>query len=485
MTGKMLICVPTYNERENVQALCSKLLSLELDTDILFLDDNSPDGTGQILDQLAQQHARLSVLHRSGKLGIGSAHQEGIRYAYEKGYQTLITMDCDFTHSPEDIPRLLAVSDQYDVTVGSRYMASGSLPGWNLMRRALTNIGHILTRLLLRMPYDATGAFRVYRLDRVPQGVFALVASLSYAFFFESMFILGQNNCRIGEVAIVLPARTYGHSKMAWREAARSALHVFSLYVANKTNPFQFRLSNRTSELDPSLKDPQNWDDYWKAQKSLSNLAYDVIAAIYRNSVIRRQLRRQIRRHFRPGSELLHAGCGSGQVDVGLHADMKITALDISPNALELYLRTNPDAQTVRHGSILALPFPDASYNGVYNLGVMEHFECAQIDQILKEFRRVLKPGGTIVIFWPHAKATSVFVLKIAHWVLKNAFKQNHRLHPAEISLIRSKCQAGEFLQRAGLELVKYSFGARDMFIQAVVVATKPRLFTDPILRSE
>ena len=175
--GRMLVVIPTYNERENVSAMCGQLTALHLDADILFIDDGSPDGTGAVLDNLAKHHGRVRVMHREGKTGIGSAHQAGIAAAYEGGYSTLVTMDCDFTHSPSDIPRLVSavLGSESDVVVGSRYLAPGSLPGWNLLRRSLTVFGHFLTTALLDMPEDASGAFRLYRLDRIPRELFGLV----------------------------------------------------------------------------------------------------------------------------------------------------------------------------------------------------------------------------------------------------------------------------------------------------------------------
>lgn len=239
---KTLIFVPTYNERDNAPELFKQVLALELDVDILFLDDNSPDGTGQVLDELALAHPCLHVIHRTGKLGIGSAHVDGIHWAYDHGYARLVTMDCDFTHRPEDIPRLLEGAGKYDVVVASRWLQSDSLPGWNLLRRLLTWFGHFLTRCLLGMPQDATGAFRLYDLEKVPPYLFAAVKSRSYAFFFESLFLLRCNGFTIHEVPIVLPSRMYGHSKMDWREAARSALRVGKLFVAKTVNPRQFRI---------------------------------------------------------------------------------------------------------------------------------------------------------------------------------------------------------------------------------------------------
>ncbi|HUQ20773.1 MAG TPA: glycosyltransferase [Gemmatimonadaceae bacterium] len=239
---RTLIFIPTYNERENVENMARQLLELQLDADLVFMDDGSPDGTGEILDRLASEHTRLSVIHRSGKLGIGSAHKDGIAYAYDKGYDRLITMDCDFTHTPAEVLRLIENSHGYDVTVGSRYMRPDSLPGWNLFRRSLTGFGHFLTANVLGVAVDATGALRGYDLHRIPRELFDLVQSRGYAFFFESMFILVRNGFSVNEFPIELPARTYGSSKMTWREAGRSGVRLLKLRAASLATPERFRL---------------------------------------------------------------------------------------------------------------------------------------------------------------------------------------------------------------------------------------------------
>jgi dolichol-phosphate mannosyltransferase len=227
---KTLIFVPTYNERENVGLLYSQIRNLGLDCDILFMDDNSPDGTGDVLDELKASDSRLYVTHRIGKLGIGSAHREGILWAYERGYQILLTMDADFTHSPQNIPALLEAANRADVVVASRYLMPNSLEGWALYRKALTQLGHILTDVCLGVPQDATGAFRVYRLDRIPKRFLDRVESNGYAFFFESLFILNRNHFSIFEVPNALPPRTYGHSKMTLREILKSVQQLRKLF---------------------------------------------------------------------------------------------------------------------------------------------------------------------------------------------------------------------------------------------------------------
>lgn len=258
MPSKTLISIPTYDEAENVEPMCRQLIDLQLDADLLFIDDNSPDGTGKILDGLAQEFDQLTVIHRPGKEGIGAAHQTGIRFAYEQGYEQLVTLDCDFTHSPSDIPRFLEASDGYDTVVGSRHMHDDSLPGWNLMRRTLTKAAHLLTSTVLGMEYDATGAFRLYNLKTIPHRAFMKVHSLDYAFFVESLFILHKQGFKINEIPIVLPVRTYGHSKMKLTNVRRSVSQIFSLCLMSQVHPTRFQLGTPIGDIDPTWSTPNS-----------------------------------------------------------------------------------------------------------------------------------------------------------------------------------------------------------------------------------
>jgi dolichol-phosphate mannosyltransferase len=461
MSVKTLIFVPTYNERDNVGPMCEQILALGLDADLVFLDDASPDGTGTELDRLAGVHPRVR------------AHQDGIALAYAEGYERLVTLDCDFTHSPTLIPAFLSGTETADVVIGSRYLAGDSLPGWSLMRKSLTNVGHLLTKNMLGISQDATGAFRAYNLKTIPARLFQLVQSKGYAFFFESMLVLQRNGFAIAEVPIKLPARTYGHSKMSLREVQRSVSTLLSLFMEGQTNPGRFRLGRTDVEIDPQLIDPQNWNEYWDQKSEKSSAAYDAIATVYRNTIIKRRLEATIKREFQSGARLLHAGCGSGQVDAGLHEHAKITAIDISPSALAIYRRHNPQAEAVRHASIFDLPFPDQSFDGAYNLGVVEHFQKDELARAFTELRRVLKPGGKLVVFWPHAHATSVKLLSSAHWVLNDVLHKDIRLHPPEVSLIHSRKEATELLDAGGFDLESYNFGAGDFFVQSVVVGAR------------
>jgi dolichol-phosphate mannosyltransferase len=240
---KTLIFIPTYNERGNVAPICDQILALDLDADLVFMDDGSPDGTGKVLDELAANHPRLRVIHRAAKSGIGSAHLEGIAFAYDHGYNRLVTMDCDFTHSPALIPQFLERSDMADAVVGSRYLETDSLPGWSLPRKVLTTLGHVLTKNMLGISQDATGAFRAYNLATIPRALFGLVQSKGYAFFFESMLVLQRNGFAIAEIPITLPARTSGSSKMTIHEVRRSVSTLITLFIQDQTNPGRFRLA--------------------------------------------------------------------------------------------------------------------------------------------------------------------------------------------------------------------------------------------------
>jgi dolichol-phosphate mannosyltransferase len=472
---RILIFIPTFNESGNVERMVRELSALNLDADILFLDDNSPDGTGLLLDDMAHRIPRLSVVHRQGKQGIGSAHQVGIARAYEGGYNVLVTLDCDFTHDPKDIPRLLSALNENDIAVGSRYMGAKSLPGWNLMRRSLTRFGHFLTSTLLGMPQDASGAFRAYDLRRIPRELFGLVSSKSYPFFFESLFVLVRNGMQVKEISIILPARTYGHSKLTFKEAWRGGLHLLRLWLENLAHPERFRLGR---PVDCVLDEcpATDWDAYWAKKQSAGALAYEVVAALYRKLFIRPNLVRALRRHLGPDARIMHAGCGSGQADVDLHERFNVTAVDISLEGLALYSRNNPHAQAVRQADIFRLPFESGTFDGVFNLGVMEHFDETQIQDLLREFSRVLKHDGRIILFWPHARATSVFVLRAVHFVMSAVLGIKNRLHPEEITLLEGRGQALEMFDQAGLKLVDYQFGWRDLFVQAVVVGRRPEL---------
>jgi SAM-dependent methyltransferase len=397
-----------------------------------------------------------------------------------------VTMDCDFTHDPRYIPALLAEGRAgADVVVGSRYLREDSLAGWNVYRKALTHLGHLLTRVLLGMSYDATNAFRWYRLTTVPRRIFDVVTSQGYSFFFESLYILHRNGFRISQVPVPLPKRTYGSSKMSLREIGRSLQLLVAICLRASFRPATFDVgaveAPRVADAQPS-PGAQVWDAYWDGQRTrLWGRVYDAMAAFYRRWIIRPSLNRFVRRHFRPGALVLHAGCGSGQVDADIRRTVSIIGLDISPNALRLYRRVSRDHCRAVRGDILRIPLRDGAMDGVYNLGVMEHFDEGAIRRILREFRRVLKPDGRVLVFWPPEFGLSVLFFKGLGWLFRTVLRrQGTKFHPDEITRVRSRRHVTHIFETEGFHVLDYSFGPRDLLTYAVVAAERVQLGAVP-----
>ena len=239
-----LVMIPTFNERENVQIIINRVKRTLPNSHLLFIDDASPDGTGKMLDEISLMDPTIHVEHRPRKLGVGSAHLHGIRWAFDHSVDVLITLDADLSHSPEDANRMLTELEHANVIVGSRFIGHGGLQDWSISRRFMTHLGHLLTLSLLRISYDASGGFRVYNISKLNKEVFELVRSTNYAFFFESLKILQLNNISIRQVPIVLPARTYGHSKMRLLDVFQSFGFLLKLSILTVMFPGRYRINN-------------------------------------------------------------------------------------------------------------------------------------------------------------------------------------------------------------------------------------------------
>ncbi len=469
--NRTLICLATYNESDNVEGIHGLIRQVAADADILFVDDNSPDGTGRIIDQLCANDIRTHVLHRSFKSGIGSAHLDGIRWAYKRGYDSLITMDCDFAHSPAHIPAFIENAANADLVVGTRFVLGDSLSEWSRGRKFLTHFGHILTRGLLGLPFDATGAYRLYALNRINPTVFSLITAHDYAFFFQSMHILYLNGIKISEIPISLPARVYGTSKMKLIDVVRGFARLLKQAFMGRFCRNIFVLPKSDGTMSREAKEA--WEAYWsttRAGTGIPKQLYGLFATVYRNVIIRPNFNHFMAKHIKPHSFLLHAGCGGGEVDMDAVGAYHIIAYDISANALRRYGDLHKRQAALVNGDLMTLALADGSVDGVYNLGVMEHFSKDEIDRMLREFHRVLRPSGKLILFWPPRFGISVRALKLAHFVLNNIFKRNIRLHPAEPMLLSSKRQAERILNDAGFEMTDFYFGMRDLYTQAVVV---------------
>jgi dolichol-phosphate mannosyltransferase len=229
MSGEPWLILPTYNEAENVQAIvaaCGEVLALAAPDGyrVLIVDDGSPDGTGQLADQLASEHSWVEVLHRAEKNGIGPAYLAGFRHALDRGARYLMEMDSDFSHDPEDLARLLkAVYGGADLALGSRYVPGGGVTDWGLLRRFISEGGSTYARLVLGLRVrDLTGGFKCFRREVLEAIQFDSVRSRGYAFQVELTYRAVQAGFQVVEVPIVFRDRQHGTSKMSWRIAAEA-----------------------------------------------------------------------------------------------------------------------------------------------------------------------------------------------------------------------------------------------------------------------
>jgi dolichol-phosphate mannosyltransferase len=210
------VCLPTYNERENLERMVRALG--EHGVSVLVIDDNSPDGTGELADRLARELPHVDVLHRTHKEGLGPAYLAGFRQALANGAELILEMDCDFSHDPADVPRLIAAAEDADLALGSRYVAGGSVGNWGLARRAVSAGGSLYARLLLGVGVrDLTGGFKCYRRKVLETIELDAISSRGYAFQIETTYRALRAGFRVVEVPIRFVDREQGGSKMSRR----------------------------------------------------------------------------------------------------------------------------------------------------------------------------------------------------------------------------------------------------------------------------
>ncbi|HVD24518.1 MAG TPA: polyprenol monophosphomannose synthase [Gaiellaceae bacterium] len=211
------VCLPTYNERENLEAMVAALREvLPPDGIVLVIDDNSPDGTGEIADRLAAEQEHVKVLHRERKEGLGPAYLAGFERALELGADLILEMDCDFSHDPLDVPRLAAAGEDADLVIGSRYVPGGGTRNWGLLRRVISRGGSLYAQLILGLPVrDLTGGFKCYRRKVLETIDLDTIHSKGYAFQIETTYRAIRAGFRVVEIPIVFVDRQVGGSKMS------------------------------------------------------------------------------------------------------------------------------------------------------------------------------------------------------------------------------------------------------------------------------
>jgi dolichol-phosphate mannosyltransferase len=226
-----VVCLPTYNERENLEAMLRALG--DKGVRVLVVDDNSPDGTGELADRLAEELDYVSVLHRPGKEGLGPAYLAGFHRALADGAGLVLEMDCDFSHNPADVPRLVAATADADVVLGSRYVAGGGVRNWGLLRRIISEGGSWYARVLLGAPvHDLTGGFKCYRRAVLESIDLDAIHSKGYAFQIETTYRALRAGFRVVEVPITFVDREAGGSKMSRSIVAEAIWKVPLLRLA-------------------------------------------------------------------------------------------------------------------------------------------------------------------------------------------------------------------------------------------------------------
>ncbi|HNQ73544.1 MAG TPA: polyprenol monophosphomannose synthase [Verrucomicrobiota bacterium] len=229
-----LIVMPTYNERENLPRMVAKLLSLPVPVDLLVVDDNSPDGTGALADELAKKHPEVHVLHREEKNGLGRAYLAGFQWALARTYEFIFEMDGDFSHNPDDIPALLAAAREADLVLGSRYLNGIRVINWPLSRLMLSKGAALYVRIITGMPFtDPTGGYKCFRRRALAALNLAEVQSNGYSFQIELTHRLWRHGFRVVEVPIIFTERVEGHSKMSGNIVSEALLMVWKLFFQN------------------------------------------------------------------------------------------------------------------------------------------------------------------------------------------------------------------------------------------------------------
>jgi dolichol-phosphate mannosyltransferase len=232
--NQTLIIVPTFNERENLPLMAAKLLALPVGVDVLVVDDNSPDGTGKLADELAAQHPQIHVLHRSEKNGLGRAYIAGFQWALARHYEFIFEMDCDFSHDPAEVPNFLKAVEKNDLVLGSRYTGGVRVLNWPLKRLLLSRCAGIYVWLITGMPItDPTGGYKCFRRRALQAVELDAVKSNGYSFQIEMTHRLWRNGFKVDEVPITFADRVQGTSKLSRHIVVEAFWMVWWLLLQN------------------------------------------------------------------------------------------------------------------------------------------------------------------------------------------------------------------------------------------------------------
>jgi len=232
MAEKILVVIPTYNEKENLENIVSRIFEVEPKVNILIVDDNSPDGTGKIAETLKKTDKRVDVLHRVEKTGLGRAYLDGFRYALKNGADIVFEMDADFSHNPEYLPKFLKEIKDYEVVVGSRYVSGVNVINWPMSRLLLSYFANLYVRWITGMPItDATGGFKCFRRTALERINLNQISSSGYSFQIEVNYLCWKSGMKIKEIPIIFVDRQLGESKMSTGIVREAMLLLWKLRI--------------------------------------------------------------------------------------------------------------------------------------------------------------------------------------------------------------------------------------------------------------
>jgi dolichol-phosphate mannosyltransferase len=241
-SGRVVIVMPTYNERQNLESIAGRVRTALPAADLLVVDDNSPDGTGDIADKMAETDSHVQVLHRTEKAGLGKAYIAGFGWALDRGYDVIVEMDADGSHQPEHLPSLVAALADADLAIGSRWMRGGKVVNWPKSREALSRAANVYTQIMLGLGVrDATAGFRAYRADTLRKISLNQVESTGYCFQIDLTIRVAQAGLRIVEVPITFVEREHGASKMSNAIIGEAFLRVAQWGTARRLSQLRSR----------------------------------------------------------------------------------------------------------------------------------------------------------------------------------------------------------------------------------------------------
>ena len=234
MLKKDLVIIPTYNEAINSNLIYKKIRATNVNSEILFIDDNSPDNTSLVISKIMITDKKIHLMKRKKKLGIGSAHKEGFLWAKNNNFDYVTTIDADLSHNPDLIPYMLKNIEKYNIIITGRFLQEDTLEEWPLIRRIITKTRHKVVKLLLGVPYDTSGAFRCYNFSKVKIEDLLMAKDNGYSFFWESLFILYKKKYTILEIPMKQPRRIHGSSKISIKDIFRAVTYLIYFYFKKK-----------------------------------------------------------------------------------------------------------------------------------------------------------------------------------------------------------------------------------------------------------